>query len=138
MCSSLPRGWIWPERGRVWNLITSIPRVICKWITSFCPTCWCQGTCRSRLWLGSCGFCRQKKWQNSVLFLVSFMHVWYVDKKWSRIRGIFRHKVCMVLPISLLFEQNLPLFEQNPPVPNYGGDLHVPQISGRNLAATYP
>ena len=31
--------------------------------------------------------------------------------KWSRIRGIARHfKVCMVLPISLLFEQNLPPF----------------------------
>ena len=25
--------------------------------------------------------CRQKNWQNSVLFLVSFMHVWYVDKE---------------------------------------------------------
>ena len=34
----------------------------------------------------------------------------YVDiKKWSRNRGIARHKVCMVLPISLLFEQNLPI-----------------------------
>ena len=32
-------------------------------------------------------------------------------KKWSRIRGIARHKVCMVLPISLLFEQNLPPFQ---------------------------
>ena len=31
-------------------------------------------------------------------------------KKWSRIRGIARHKVCMVLPISLLFKQNLPPF----------------------------
>ena len=31
-------------------------------------------------------------------------------KKWSRIRGIARHKVSMVLPISLLFEQNLPPF----------------------------
>ena len=31
-------------------------------------------------------------------------------KKWSKIRGIARHKVCMVLPISLLFEQNLPTF----------------------------
>ena len=30
-------------------------------------------------------------------------------KKWSRIRGIARHTVCMVLPISLLFEQNLPV-----------------------------
>ena len=30
-------------------------------------------------------------------------------KKWSRIRGIARHKVCMVLPISLLFEQNPPV-----------------------------
>ena len=30
-------------------------------------------------------------------------------KKWSRIRGIVRHKVSMVLPISLLFEQNLPV-----------------------------
>ena len=32
-------------------------------------------------------------------------------KKWSRIRGIARHKVSMVLPISLLFKQN-------PPVPS--------------------
>ena len=31
-------------------------------------------------------------------------------KKWSRIRGIVRHTVCMVLPIALLFEQNLPPF----------------------------
>ena len=30
---------------------------------------------------GSGGFGRQKNWQNSVLFLVSFMHVWYMDKK---------------------------------------------------------
>ena len=60
--------------------------------------------------LGSGGFCWQKNWQNSVLCLVRFMHVWYVVKKWSRIRGIARHKVCMVLPISLLFEQNLPPF----------------------------
>ena len=43
------------------------------------------------------------------------MHVWYVDKKWSIIRGIARHKVCMVLPnISLLFEQNLPPFRAEP------------------------
>ena len=42
---------------------------------------------------------------------------WYVScmfgmwiKKWSRIRGIARHKICMVLPFSLLFEQNLPPF----------------------------
>ena len=60
--------------------------------------------------VGSGGFCRQKNWQNSVLLLVSFMNVWYVDKKWSRIRGNARHKVCMVLPISLLFEQNPPPF----------------------------
>ena len=38
------------------------------------------------------------------------MHVWYVDKKCSRIREIVRHKVCMILPILLLFEQNLPPF----------------------------
>ena len=31
--------------------------------------------------VGSGGFCRQKNWQNSVLFLVSFMHVWDVDKE---------------------------------------------------------
>ena len=31
--------------------------------------------------VGSSGFCRQKNWQNSVLFLVSLMHVWYVDKE---------------------------------------------------------
>ena len=33
-------------------------------------------------------------------------------KKWSRIRGIARHNVCMVLPISLLFEHY-------PPMPKY-------------------
>ena len=33
----------------------------------------------------------------------------YADKKWSRIRGIARHKVCMVPSISLLFEQNPPV-----------------------------
>ena len=31
-------------------------------------------------------------------------------KKWSRIREIARHTVCMVLPNSLLLEQNLPPF----------------------------
>ena len=33
-------------------------------------------------------------------------------KKWSRIRGTARNKVCVVLPISLLFEQNLPVPNQ--------------------------
>ena len=38
-------------------------------------------TVNDRVGLGSGGFCRQKNWQNSVLFLVSFIHVWYVDKE---------------------------------------------------------
>ena len=43
-------------------------------------------------------------------------------KKWSRIRGIARHKVCTVLPISLLLEQNLPLVRalSAPPTPGRG------------------
>ena len=37
--------------------------------------------------LGSGGFCPQKNWQNSVLFLVRFMHVWYVDKEMEQTSG---------------------------------------------------
>ena len=35
-------------------------------------------------------------------------------KKWSRIQGSACHKVCIILPISMLFERNLPIFEQYP------------------------
>ena len=39
-------------------------------------------------------------------------------KKWSRIRGIARHKVCMALPFSLLFDGRIcHLFEHYPHTP---------------------
>ena len=39
----------------------------------------------------------------------------YVDKDWSRIQGSSCHEICMVLPISLLFERNLPIFRADYP-----------------------
>ena len=53
-----------------------------------------------------------ENWQNSVLFLVSFMHVSYVDKEVEQISRNCPPYGCMVLPISLLFE----LFEHYRPV----------------------
>ena len=72
---------------------------------------------RCGLSIGPGGFCRQKNWQNSVLFLVSFMHVWYVDKKngaefeeLPAIRFVwFCHFHCFSSRICHLFEQNPPV-----------------------------
>ena len=56
------------------------------------------------------------------------MHVWYVDKKWTRIPGIARHKVCMAFPISPLFEQNPPPFPAESAGP-YTGHIQLRSLN---------
>ena len=68
--------------------------------------------------IGTGGFCRQKNWQNSVLFLVSLMHVWYVDKEMEQnSRNCPPNGLYGSANFTAFFSRICHRFEHNPPVP---------------------